>query len=89
MDRLTENEKIVLQTYIKDEFCDSGVDSTFWADAFHDNFQDRGIKARTRSEALSSLNKKDYKISRSGHRNAVLMFTDKGKEYIKTTFNIA
>lgn len=89
MDRLTENEKIVLQTYIKDEFCDSGVDSTFWADAFHDNFQDREIKARTRSEALSSLNKKDYKISRSGHRNAVLMFTDKGKEYIKTTFNIA
>lgn len=89
MDRLTENEKIVLQTYIKDEFCDSGVDPTFWADAFHDNFQDREIKARTRSEALSSLNKKDYKISRSGHRNAVLMFTDKGKEYIKTTFNIA
>ena len=31
MDRLTENEKIVLQAYIKDEFCDSGVDSTFWA----------------------------------------------------------
>ncbi len=89
MDRLTENEKIVLQAYIKDEFYDSGVDSTFWADAFPDNLQDRGIKARTPSEALSSLNKKDYKISSSGHRNAVLMFTDKGKEYIKTTFNIA
>lgn len=29
MDRLTKNEKIVLQGYIKDEFCDSGVDSTF------------------------------------------------------------
>ena len=89
MDRLTENEKIVLQAYIKVEFCDSGVGSTFWTDAFPDNLQDKRIKARTRSEALSSLNKKDYKISRSGHRNAVLMFTDKGKEYIKTTFNIA
>ena len=47
MDRLTENEKIVLQAYIKDEFCDSGVDSTFWADASPDNLQGREIKART------------------------------------------
>lgn len=70
MDRLTENEKIVLQAYIKDEFCDSGVASTLWADAFRDHLRDRGIKARTRSEALFSLNKKGYIISRSGHRNA-------------------
>jgi|GEM_PF-4916491 len=89
MDRLTENEKIVLQAYIKDEFYDSGVDSTFWADAFPDNLQDRGIKARTPSGVLSSLNKKGYIISRSGYRDDVLMLTDKGKEYIKTTFNIA
>ena len=53
MDRLTENEKIVLQAYIKVEFCDSGVGSTFWTDAFPDNLQDKRIKARTRSEALS------------------------------------
>lgn len=89
MDRLTENEKIVLQAYIKDEFYDSGVDSTFWADAISDNLKARGLNARTRSGVLSSLNKKGYIISRSGNRNAVLMLTEKGKEYIKTTFNIA
>jgi predicted transcriptional regulator len=65
------------------------VDSTLWADAFSDNLRDRGLNARTRSGVLSSLNKKGYIISRSGNRNAVLMLTEKGKEYIKTTFNIA
>lgn len=88
-DKLTEKEKIVLQAYIEDEFCDSGVDSTLWADAFSDNLKARGLNARTRSGVLSSLNKKGYIISRSGYRYAVLMLTDKGKEYIKKTFNIA
>ena len=89
MDKLTEKEKMVLQAYIEDEFCDSGVESTLWADAFSDNLKARGLNARTRSGVLSSLNKKGYIISRSGHRDAVLMLTEKGKEYIKTTFNIA
>ena len=89
MDRLTENEKIVLQAYIKDEFYDSGVESTLWADTFSDNLKARGLNTRTRSGVLSSLNKKGYIISRSGYRDDVLMLTDKGKEYIKTTFNIA
>lgn len=89
MDKLTEKEKIVLQAYIEDEFCDSGVDSTLWADTFSDNLRDRGLNARTRSGVLSSLNKKGYIISKSGYRDAVLMLTEKGKEYIKKTFNIA
>lgn len=42
MDKLTEKEKMVLQAYIEDEFCDSGVDSTLWADAFSDNLKARG-----------------------------------------------
>lgn len=58
MDKLTEKEKIVLQAYIEDEFCDSGVESTLWADAFSDNLKARGLNARTRSGVLSSLNKK-------------------------------
>ena len=47
MDRLTEKEKIVLQAYIEDEFCDSGVESTLWADTFSDNLKARGLNART------------------------------------------
>ena len=89
MDKLTEKEKIALQAYIEDEFCDIGVDSTLWADAFSDNLNARGLNAITRSGVLSSLNKKGYIISRSGNRNAVLMLTEQGKEYIKKTFNIA
>lgn len=88
-DKLTEKEKMVLQAYIEDEFCDSGVESTLWADAFSDNLKARGLNARTRSGVLSSLNKKGYIISKSGYRDAVLMLTEKGKEYIKKTFNIA
>ena len=88
MNNLTEKEKIVMQAFWEDEFCDFGLESILWADAFSDNLQNRGFNARTRSGVLSSLNKKGYLISNSGNRDATLMLTDKGKEYLKKTLNI-
>ena len=88
MGNLTEKEKIVMQAFIEDEFYEHGLESILWADVFSDNLQNRGFNARTRSGVLSSLNKKGYLISNSGDREATLMLTEKGKEYIKTTFNI-
>ena len=83
MENLTEKEKIVMQAFIEDEFYEHGLESILRADVFSDNLQNRGFNARTRSGVLSSLNKK-----RLLNFQFWIMLTEKGKEYIKTTFNI-
>lgn len=58
MDKLTEKEKIVLQAYIEDEFCDSGVESTLWADAFSDNLKAEGLTQEHDLECCPRLTRK-------------------------------
>lgn len=58
MDKLTEKEKLVLQAYIEDEFCDSGVESTLWADVFRTISKPEGLTQEHDLECCPLLTRK-------------------------------
>jgi len=87
---LTEMERQVLGAFVKDDFCENGLDSSLWADVFLDTIRGYcGIESKVARGVLSSLVKKgvirgfNHIQDRFGRNDDAITLTESGKKLMR------
>ena len=88
---ITDMETKVMEAFVKDDFCENGLDSCLWCDVFLSTVEGyAGINSKQARGVLSSLVKKgliygmaeNHRRDSMGRREEVVRLTESGKEFM-------